>query len=73
MFWSLWYDSTLDWTLVSQTNGEHSTHLTIFSKRISHKVNIIVQVEFELAYCDLAVKLDCHCTMEIQTVKNVLN
>ena len=26
-FLSLWYDSTEDWTLVSQTIGEHSTHL----------------------------------------------
>ena len=26
-FVSLWYDSTWDWTLVSQTIGEHSTHL----------------------------------------------
>ena len=25
-FLSLWYDSTWDWTLVSQTIGEHSTH-----------------------------------------------
>ena len=25
-FLSLWYDSTLDWTLVSRTIGEHSTH-----------------------------------------------
>ena len=26
-FFSLWYDSTWDWTSVSQTVGEHSTHL----------------------------------------------
>ena len=25
-FLSLWYESTLDWTSVSQTIGEHSTH-----------------------------------------------
>ena len=25
-FLSLWYDSTWDWTLVSQTIGKHSTH-----------------------------------------------
>ena len=25
-FLNLWYDSTLDWTLVSQTIGKHSTH-----------------------------------------------
>ena len=25
-FLSLWYDSTWDWTLVSRTTGEHSTH-----------------------------------------------
>ena len=25
-FKSLWYDSTLDWNLVSWTTGEHSTH-----------------------------------------------
>ena len=25
-FLSLWYDSNLDWTHVSQTIGEHSTH-----------------------------------------------
>ena len=25
-FWSLWYDSTWDWTPVSRTLGEHSTH-----------------------------------------------
>ena len=25
-FLSLWYDSTWDWTLVSRTIGEHSTH-----------------------------------------------
>ena len=25
-FLSLWYDSTWDWTPVSQTIGEHSTH-----------------------------------------------
>ena len=24
-FWSLWYDSTWDWTAVSRTIGEHST------------------------------------------------
>ena len=27
-FLSLWYDSTRDWTLVSRTIGEHSTHST---------------------------------------------
>ena len=26
-FLSLWYDSTWDWTLVSRTIDEHSTHL----------------------------------------------
>ena len=26
LFLSLWYDSTWDWTLVSQTIGEHSNH-----------------------------------------------
>ena len=26
-FESLWYDVTWDWTEVSQTIGEHSTHL----------------------------------------------
>ena len=26
-FLSLWYDATWDWTLVSRTIGEHSTHL----------------------------------------------
>ena len=25
-FESLWYDATWDWTQVSQTIGEHSTH-----------------------------------------------
>ena len=25
-FLSLWYDSTWDWTMVSGTIGEHSTH-----------------------------------------------
>ena len=25
-FLSLWYDSASDWTLVSQTNGQHSSH-----------------------------------------------
>ena len=25
-FLSLWYDSNWDWTLVSRTIGEHSTH-----------------------------------------------
>ena len=25
-FLSLWYDSTWDWTPVSRTTGEHSTH-----------------------------------------------
>ena len=26
-FFSLWYDSTWDWTLLSQAISEHSTHL----------------------------------------------
>ena len=26
-FESLWYDATWDWTQVSRTIGEHSTHL----------------------------------------------
>ena len=25
-FLSFWYDSTLDWTLVSEAIGKHSTH-----------------------------------------------
>ena len=25
-FFNLWYDSTWDWTLLSETIGEHSTH-----------------------------------------------
>ena len=27
-FFSLWYDSTWDWTSFSRTIGEHCTHLT---------------------------------------------
>ena len=27
-FLNLWYDSTFDWTQVSQTIGEHSNHYT---------------------------------------------
>ena len=31
-FLSLWYDSTWDWTKVSQAIGEHSNHYADFKK-----------------------------------------
>ena len=34
-FLSLWYDSTWDWTPLSLTIGEHSTHKQFYFKQIS--------------------------------------
>ena len=38
-FLSLWYDSTWDWTKVSQAIGEHSPHYTNVSYIISNTWN----------------------------------
>ena len=46
-FLSLWYHLTWDWTYVSQAISEHSNH---------PKVNVIMNREFELAYCRVAVQ-----------------
>ena len=40
IFFSLWYNSTWDWTLVSQATGEHSTHSI---NRHNFKVNFYFQ------------------------------
>ena len=41
-FLSLWYDSTWDWTLVSQATGEHSNHLANKQKKTELILNWIV-------------------------------
>ena len=48
-FWSIWYDSTWDWTQVSQAIGKHSNHRAN-PKGLCPKVSVMVQQEFELAY-----------------------
>ena len=42
IFW-VWYDSTWDWTPVSQTISEHSTHLEI----IYFKTKLILELVFK--------------------------
>ena len=37
----------------------------IFPKVISPKMNLIVQLQLELIYCDVTVKHVSHCAMEI--------
>ena len=40
-FFSLWYDSTWDWTQVSRTLDEQSTHLTKSSFVYIYVINLV--------------------------------
>ena len=75
-FLSLWYDVTWDWTQVSWTIGEHSTHnwegvdkeVHTFPKGINLKVNI-TQLEFELAYFKVTVQQFSHYVTRLLPLK----
>ena len=41
-----------------------------FPKDMSPKVNVITQLEFELAYCDVTVQLDSHHAMRTPPISS---